>query len=155
MSSLIFEITTWVLVMPCTFMLLSNIYRDEDWHDNDGALNTVSMLYPRVPTAHPNCHLGPDFKDGQSLQTGIWYVLSIFWYLQVLFVIIVSKLENLYFDVLSVQRYHTLIEGDHISFIINRERAGIQFDLLYTSIFHRCRKQMRRSVSTPILQEIS
>ena len=70
--SKLFEITTWVSVIPCTFILLSNIYRDEDWHDNDGALNTVSMLYPRVPTAHPNCHLGPDFKDGQSLQTGIW-----------------------------------------------------------------------------------
>lgn len=97
-------------------------YRDEDWHDNDGALNTISMLYPRFPTAHPNCRLGPDFKDGQSLQTGIWY--------------------------------YTLIEGDHIFFIINRERAGIQFDLLYTSIFQRCRKQMRRSISTPAVQEV-
>lgn len=98
-------------------------YRDEDWHDNDGALNTISMLYPRFPEAHPNCWLGPDFKDGQSLQTGIWY--------------------------------YTLIEGDHIFFIINRERAGIQFDLLYGSIFQRCRKQMRRVITQKVQAAIS
>lgn len=97
-------------------------YRDEDWHDNDGALNTISMLYPAFPTPHPHCQLGPDYKDGQSLQPGIWY--------------------------------YTLIEGDHVFFIINRERAGRQFDLLYTSIFQRCRKQMRRLISTPSVQEL-
>lgn len=96
-------------------------YRDEDWHDNDGALNTISMMYPCFPTTHPNCQLGPDFKDGQSLQPGVWY--------------------------------YTVIEGDHIFFIINRERAGMQFDLLYTSIFQRCRKQMRRLISPPKMQE--
>eukprot|EP00250_Pteridium_aquilinum_P026504 c33105_g1_i1 orf=97-1620(+) len=97
-------------------------YRDEDWHDNDGALNTISMLYPCFPTVHPNCQLGPDFKDGQSLKPGIWY--------------------------------YTVIEGDHIFFIINRERAGKQFDLLYTSIFQRCRKQMSRLVAPPEVQEV-
>ncbi|MCO5596572.1 hypothetical protein L7F22_050637 [Adiantum nelumboides] len=97
-------------------------YRDEDWHDNDGALNTISMLYPAFPTPHPHCQLGPDYKDGQSLQPGIWY--------------------------------YTLIEGDHIFFIINSERAGVQFDLLYTSIFQRCRKQMRRLISPPRVQEV-
>ncbi|MCO5569728.1 hypothetical protein L7F22_023443 [Adiantum nelumboides] len=97
-------------------------YRDEDWHDNDGALNTISMLYPAFPTPHPYCQLGPDYKDGQSLQPGLWY--------------------------------YTLIEGDHIFFIMNSERAGVQFDLLYTSIFQRCRKQMRRLISPPRVQEV-
>jgi len=27
-------------------------YRDEDWEDNDGALNTFSMTHPRVPEEH-------------------------------------------------------------------------------------------------------
>eukprot|EP00249_Psilotum_nudum_P000633 c12706_g1_i2 orf=407-1861(-) len=71
-------------------------YKDEDWHDNDGALNTISMQCPRFPECHPNCLLGPEFKDGQALQTGIW------------------------------------------------ERAGFRFDILYNSIFQRCRKQMKR-----------
>ena len=46
--------------------------RDEDWYDNDGALNTVSQWYPRLPSEHPNCELGTEFKDGQVLQPGIW-----------------------------------------------------------------------------------
>lgn len=96
-------------------------YRDEDWHDNDGALNSISMLYPRFPVTHPNCQLGPDFKNGQALQPGVWY--------------------------------YTIIEGDHIFFILNRERAGTQFDSLYTSIFQRCRKQMRRLSSPPMVMQ--
>eukprot|EP01018_Ginkgo_biloba_P039727 Gb_32161 [translate_table: standard] len=92
-------------------------YNDEDWQDNDGALNTISMLYPRFPEPHPNCWFSPDFKDGQSLQQGIWY--------------------------------YTIVEADHILFIMNRERAGVHFDILYDSIFQRCRKQMQRGVSVP------
>uniref|UniRef100_A0A0D3DR13 Lipase-like C-terminal domain-containing protein n=1 Tax=Brassica oleracea var. oleracea TaxID=109376 RepID=A0A0D3DR13_BRAOL len=29
-------------------------YRDGDWQDNDGALNTVSMTHPRIPVEHSN-----------------------------------------------------------------------------------------------------
>lgn len=29
-------------------------------------------------------------------------------------------------------------------FIVNRERAGVQFDLVYDSIFERCRKHVFR-----------
>ncbi|KAK2661966.1 hypothetical protein Ddye_000540 [Dipteronia dyeriana] len=29
-------------------------YWDEDWWDNDGAMNTISMTYPRLPIEHPN-----------------------------------------------------------------------------------------------------
>ncbi|KAJ7194484.1 hypothetical protein O6H91_Y515700 [Diphasiastrum complanatum] len=89
-------------------------YRDEDWQDNDGALNTISMLYPRLPSPHPNVSLELDAKDRQILLPGIWY--------------------------------HTVLEADHIQFIINRDRAGVYFDVLYDSIFQRCRKQMRRSL---------
>ncbi|KAL9329499.1 hypothetical protein ACSQ67_004502 [Phaseolus vulgaris] len=28
---------------------------DEDWQDNDGALNTISMTHPLLPVEHPNC----------------------------------------------------------------------------------------------------
>lgn len=90
-------------------------YKDEDWQDNDGALNTISMLYPRFPEPHPHCWLSPEFKDGHTLQPGVWY--------------------------------YTIVEADHILFIINRERAGVQFDILYDSIFQRCRKQMSRAIS--------
>ncbi|KAJ7537632.1 hypothetical protein O6H91_11G014800 [Diphasiastrum complanatum] len=86
-------------------------YRDEDWHDNDGALNTISMCYPRFPVEHPHCSLA-SLKDGDILKPGIWY--------------------------------YTHVEADHIFFIINRNRAGVQFDTLYNSIFQRCRKQMNR-----------
>ncbi|XP_024524255.1 uncharacterized protein LOC9655290 [Selaginella moellendorffii] len=91
-------------------------YRDEDWQDNDGALNTISMLYPRFPYSHKNCPLAPDFKDGQALQPGVWYF--------------------------------TILEADHIYFIVNRDRAGIHFDVLYDSIFRRCRKELKRSWSS-------
>ncbi|KAI4314367.1 hypothetical protein L6164_027282 [Bauhinia variegata] len=47
-------------------------YRDEDWQDNDGALNTISMTHPRLPIEHPNRFVEND-SDCQSLQPGIWY----------------------------------------------------------------------------------
>ncbi|KAH9624496.1 hypothetical protein KSS87_019798 [Heliosperma pusillum] len=86
-------------------------YRDEDWWDNDGALNTISMMYPRFPIEHPH-RLVTNDSDCQPLQPGIWY--------------------------------YKIIEGDHILFIVNRERAGVQFDLVYDSIFERCRKHAFR-----------
>ncbi|XP_074274410.1 uncharacterized protein LOC141598609 [Silene latifolia] len=86
-------------------------YRDEDWWDNDGALNTISMMYPRFPFEHPH-RLVTNDSDCQPLQPGIWY--------------------------------YKIIEGDHILFIVNRERAGVQFDLIYDSIFERCRKHAFR-----------
>ncbi|KAL5995091.1 hypothetical protein ACLOJK_025149 [Asimina triloba] len=82
-------------------------YRDEDWHDNDGALNTISMTHPRIPIEHPS-HLVVDDSECNHLQPGIWY--------------------------------YKILEADHILFIVNRERAGVQFDLVYDSIFQRCRK---------------
>ncbi|CDP13201.1 unnamed protein product [Coffea canephora] len=93
-------------------------YRDEDWWDNDGALNIISMTHPRFPVEHPSCHVIKD-SDCQPLQPGIWY--------------------------------YKIVEGDHILFIINRERAGVEFDLIYDSIFERCRKHAFRK--TPILPD--
>ncbi|GJN14224.1 hypothetical protein PR202_gb01019 [Eleusine coracana subsp. coracana] len=84
---------------------------DEDWEDNDGALNTISMTHPRIPIEHPNRFVQND-SDCHPLQPGIWY--------------------------------YKIIDGDHILFIINRERAGVQFDLLYDGIFQRCRKHAFR-----------
>ncbi|CAO2829326.1 unnamed protein product [Amaranthus hypochondriacus] len=86
-------------------------YRDEDWWDNDGALNTISMMYPRIPYEHPH-RLVINESDCRPLQPGIWY--------------------------------YKIVEGDHIMFIVNRERAGVQFDLVYDSIFERCRKHVFR-----------
>ncbi|CAN6328281.1 unnamed protein product [Urochloa humidicola] len=86
-------------------------YRDEDWEDNDGALNTISMTYPRIPIEHPHRFVVDD-SDCHPLQPGIWY--------------------------------YKIIEADHILFIVNRERAGVQFDLLYDGIFQRCRKHAFR-----------
>ncbi|KAI3953994.1 hypothetical protein MKW98_017818 [Papaver atlanticum] len=91
-------------------------YRDEDWQDNDRALSTISMTYPRLPTEHPNKFVenGSDF---QPLQPGMWY--------------------------------HKIVEVDLILFfIVNRERAGVQFDLIYNSIFERCRKHVLRTRPT-------
>ncbi|KAK1277289.1 hypothetical protein QJS04_geneDACA017793 [Acorus gramineus] len=51
-------------------------YRDEDWEDNDGALNTISMTHPRLPVEHPN-HLVIDESDFSPLQPGIWLVLPV------------------------------------------------------------------------------
>ncbi|GER51542.1 alpha/beta-Hydrolases superfamily protein [Striga asiatica] len=82
-------------------------YRDEDWWDNDGALNTISMTHPRFPVEHPSHFVIKD-SECQPLKPGIWY--------------------------------YKIVEGDHILFIINRERACVQFDLIYDSIFERCRK---------------
>ncbi|KAK9675548.1 hypothetical protein RND81_11G014200 [Saponaria officinalis] len=91
-------------------------YRDEDWWDNDGALNTISMMYPRFPIEHPHRLVTSD-SDCRPLEPGIWY--------------------------------YKIIEGDHIMFVINRERAGVEFDLIYDSIFERCRKHaFRRNPQT-------
>lgn len=86
-------------------------YRDEDWQDNDGCLNTISMLYPRLPTKHNHCPL--KLKGKQRFEPGIWY--------------------------------YTLLEADHITFILDPTRAGIHFDILYDSIFTRCRKQLHKN----------
>ncbi|XP_042446873.1 lipase-like [Zingiber officinale] len=92
-------------------------YRDEDWEDNDGAINTISMTHPRMPIEHPNKFVADDSKC-HPLQPGIWY--------------------------------YRMLEADHIFFIVNRDRAGVQFDLLYDGIFQRCRKHIIRN-STPVL----
>lgn len=47
--------------------------RDEDWWDNDGALNTVSMTHPRLPIEHPSRFVEND-SDCQPLEPGIWLV---------------------------------------------------------------------------------
>ncbi|KAH7570329.1 hypothetical protein ACOSP7_018389 [Xanthoceras sorbifolium] len=86
-------------------------YRDEDWWDNDGALNTISMTHPRLPIEHRSRFVVND-ADCQPLEPGIWY--------------------------------YKIVEADHIFFIVNRERAGVQFDLIYDSIFERCRKHVFR-----------
>ncbi|KAK9137033.1 hypothetical protein Sjap_007627 [Stephania japonica] len=87
-------------------------YKDADWQDNDGALNTISMTYPRIPIEQPNRFVVKD-SDCQPLQPGIWY--------------------------------YKIVEADHILFIVNRERAGMKFDLIYDSIFERCRKHVFRT----------
>ncbi|KHG14345.1 Lipase [Gossypium arboreum] len=95
-------------------------YRDEDWQDNDGALNTISMTHPRLPIEHPSCSIVND-SDCQPLQPGIWY--------------------------------YKIVEADHILFILNRERAGVQFDLMYDNIFERCRKHIFRKTSQTLPNE--
>ncbi|XP_054792361.1 uncharacterized protein LOC129298008 isoform X1 [Prosopis cineraria] len=95
--------------------------RDEDWQDNDGALNTISMTHPRFPIEHPNHFVEKD-SDCEPLQPGIWY--------------------------------YKFVEGDHILFIINRERAGVQFDLIYDDIFGRCRKHVFRKKLPTLPNEI-
>ncbi|RYR59330.1 hypothetical protein Ahy_A05g025198 isoform C [Arachis hypogaea] len=96
-------------------------YRDEDWHDNDGAMNTISMTHPRLPIEHPS-HFVENDSDCQPLEPGIWY--------------------------------YKYVEGDHIQFIINRERAGVQFDLIYDSIFERCRKHVFRKKLPTVPNEV-
>ncbi|KAI9070624.1 hypothetical protein K1719_047413 [Acacia pycnantha] len=96
-------------------------YRDEDWQDNDGALNTISMTHPRFPIEHPNHFIEKD-SDCEPLQPGIWY--------------------------------YKFVEGDHILFIINRERAGVQFDLIYDDIFGRCRRHAFRKKLPTLPNEI-
>ena len=39
-------------------------------------------------------------------------------------------------------RYYTVLEGDHILYIISRLRAGMKFEMLYGSIFQRCRSSL-------------
>ncbi|KAG2257369.1 hypothetical protein Bca52824_076663 [Brassica carinata] len=86
-------------------------YPHEDWQDNDGALNTVSMTHPRIPVEHSNLVVRSD-SDCLPLQPGIWY--------------------------------YKIVEADHIMFILNRERAGVEFYLIYDDIFERCRKHVFR-----------
>ncbi|KAK3126859.1 hypothetical protein QOZ80_7AG0564070 [Eleusine coracana subsp. coracana] len=87
-------------------------YRDEDWEDNDGALNTFSMTHPRVPVEHPSLLVHND-SDCHPLRPGIWY--------------------------------YKIVEADHMTFVINRQRGGVQFDLIYDSIFQNCRKHVFRT----------
>ncbi|KAJ6844441.1 uncharacterized protein M6B38_292605 [Iris pallida] len=92
-------------------------YRDEDWEDNDGALNTISMTHPRLPVEHPS-RLVLDDSECHSLQPGIWY--------------------------------YKIVEADHMFFVINRDRAGVQFDVMYDRIFQRCRKHVSRRTPSPL-----
>lgn len=52
---------------------------------------------------------------------------------------------------LTLCRYYKIMEADHIFFIVNRKRAGVQFDLLYDGIFERCRKHVLRNIHQPVL----
>ncbi|KAK7335291.1 hypothetical protein VNO80_27069 [Phaseolus coccineus] len=49
-------------------------YRDEDWQDNDGALNTISMTHPLLPIEHPNCLVEKE-SNCKPLQPGICIVV--------------------------------------------------------------------------------
>ncbi|WVZ62806.1 hypothetical protein U9M48_012508 [Paspalum notatum var. saurae] len=93
-------------------------YKDEDWADNDGALNTFSMTHPRVPVEHPSVRVDDD-EDCHPLRPGIWY--------------------------------YKIVEADHMTFVINRRRGGVQFDLIYDSIFQNCRKHVFRTAPPPTL----
>jgi hypothetical protein len=97
-------------------------YRDEDWEDNDGALNTFSMTHPRIPVEHPSVQVEND-EDCHPLRPGIWY--------------------------------YKIVEADHMAFVINRRRGGVQFDLVYDSIFHNCRKHVFRTAPPPTLPDQS
>jgi hypothetical protein len=49
-------------------------FRDEDWRENDGALNTFSQVFPRVPDEHPNCYVGAkELRNGLVMKPGVWY----------------------------------------------------------------------------------
>lgn len=130
----------------CYNLIFSYIHRDEDWWDNDGALNTISMTHPRIPIEHPS-HFVVDDSECQPLQPGIWFVLlpqtkttdsQVYNYSQKTF----DSKMYVYCVLYIVCRYYKIVEGDHILFIVNRERAGVQFDLIYDSIFERCRKHV-------------
>ncbi|KAF0921049.1 hypothetical protein E2562_038399 [Oryza meyeriana var. granulata] len=41
--------------------------------------------------------------------------------------------------------YYKIVETDHMTFVINRHRGGVQFDLIYDSIFQNCRKHVFRN----------
>uniref|UniRef100_A0ACD5VNW5 Uncharacterized protein n=1 Tax=Avena sativa TaxID=4498 RepID=A0ACD5VNW5_AVESA len=99
---------------PCTG------YRDEDWEDNDGALNTFSMTHPRIPVEHPSRFIEHENdSDCHPLKPGIWY--------------------------------YRIVETDHMTFVINRHRGGVQFDLVYDNIFHNCRTHVFRTAPPPML----
>ncbi|CAA2954761.1 Phospholipase A(1) [Olea europaea subsp. europaea] len=72
-------------------------YRDEDWWDNDGALNTISMTHPRFPVEHPSHFIVQD-SDCQPLLPGIWFVTSYHSStMGKLFTFIVRKLDSVLF----------------------------------------------------------
>ncbi|XP_078440144.1 uncharacterized protein LOC144710288 [Wolffia australiana] len=112
----VFQMSQWRY--PASAQLPYKGYRDEDWEDNDGALNTISMTHPRLPVEHPS-HFVTDDSQCHPLRPGIWY--------------------------------YKILEADHIFFILNRDRAGIQFDLMYDTIFQRCRKHAFRTCPPPTL----
>ncbi|CAL5075929.1 unnamed protein product [Urochloa decumbens] len=95
-------------------------YRDEDWEENDGALNTFSMTHPRIPAEHPSVMEEEEDDDGgggRPLRLGVWY--------------------------------YRIVEADHMAFIINRRRGGALFDKVYDSIFRNCRRVDSRSAPPP------
>ncbi|RDX58349.1 hypothetical protein CR513_62341, partial [Mucuna pruriens] len=47
-------------------------YRIEDWQENDGTVNTISMTHPRLPIEHPSCLVEQD-SECEPLQPGIWH----------------------------------------------------------------------------------
>jgi hypothetical protein len=49
------------------------------------------------------------------------------------------------------RRYYKIVEADHMTFVINRRRGGVQFDLVYDSIFDNCRKHVFRTAPPPTL----
>ncbi|CAN6203656.1 unnamed protein product [Urochloa humidicola] len=85
-------------------------YRDEDWEDNDGALNTFSMTHPRIPDEHPSVRVEDEDFDGGGgpRRPGVWY--------------------------------YRIVEADHMAFVMNRRRGGALFDQVYDSIFRNCRR---------------
>ncbi|CAL5079853.1 unnamed protein product [Urochloa decumbens] len=99
-------------------------YRDEDWEDNDGALNTFSMTHPRVPVEHPGVMVEEEEEEdgggGRPLRPGVWY--------------------------------YRIVEADHMAFIINRRRGGALFDQVYDSIFRNCRRLDSRDAAPPTVQ---
>lgn len=128
-------------------------YRDEDWWDNDGALNTISMTHPRFPVEHPS-HLVVKDSECQPMQPGIWLVpFPSSFSIQLCHISVAKtiKIPVKSFDLWCATincRYYKIVDGDHILFIVNRERAGVQFDLIYDSIFERCRKHAFRKNPT-------
>lgn len=61
----------------CSKSASVSLCRDEDWRENDGALNTFSQVFPRVPDEHPNCYVGAkELRNGLVMKPGVWYVFS-------------------------------------------------------------------------------
>lgn len=44
---------------------------DQPWQENDGLVNTISALYPEFAPHE-------DFKDGETLKKGLWYVMPVY-----------------------------------------------------------------------------